>query len=120
MSHSYKNRVDAVILGRDCDPHYVSAAGVQVYGLSDDSQGDGPYISSWTPPDASYGAQPTSAEIAAVSEAAADAAQEADQTATAQTLLTTDVVSASIVEVLSGVAGEDVTNQVLTAIKAKL
>lgn len=119
-SHSYKHKVDAVIVGRGCDPHYVSASGVAVYRLSDDGAGAGPYISAWTPPDASYGDQPTDADIAGVSDEAADDAFASDQTAIAQSMLTEDVVAASIVEVLSAVADEDVTAQVVAAIKAKL
>jgi hypothetical protein len=114
-SHSYKHKVDAVIVGRGCDPHYVSASGVAVYRA-----GAGPDISAWTPPDASYGDQPTDADIAGVSDEAADDAFASDQTAIAQSMLTEDVVAASIVEVLSAVADEDVTAQVVAAIKAKL
>ena len=55
-----------------------------------------------------------------MSDEAADDAFASDQAAIAQSMLTEDVVAASIVEVLSDVADEDVTAQVVAAIKAKL
>jgi hypothetical protein len=79
MAHTLKQRVDSVITDRGCDPHYMSDDGTCVYRLSDESQGSGPYISTWSPPDDSYGDEPTLAELEAVSEAECDAANESSK-----------------------------------------
>ena len=99
-SHSYKHRVDAVITGRGCDPFYMAPDGTCVYRLSDDGQGAGAYISTWSPPDGSYGDQPTDAEIAAVSEADGDAAADLDATHVADGRIdeVTDAVLAAVAQ----------------------
>ena len=113
MSHTFKHSVDAVILSRGADPFVPN-----IYVLVD--SGDGGAIASWTPPDASYGNQPTQEELDAVTDEQAEAASDQELSHIAETRLSTDAVSAAIVEVLSDVADEDVTAQVVAAIKAKL
>jgi len=117
---TFKNKLDAVIIGRGCDPHYHAADGTCVYELQDDGMGDDPFIAAWTPPDATYGDEPTTAEINAVSEAAAISANDTYLTSIATAMLTERRVAEAIVEVLSSVAGSDVSGQVIAAIKAKL
>jgi len=74
---SYKNCIDHIIDARGCDPHYHDPHDDScVYELEQGIDGQ-PFIRDWTPPDASYGDQPTEAEIAAVSEADQTTAQEA-------------------------------------------
>ena len=113
MSHSFKHKVDAVITGRGCDPSVPN-----IYLLVD--QGDGPFIAEWMPPDISYGAKPTVEELNAVTEEQGDAAFEAGQLASATQILQNELLGQAIVEVLSDVAGEDVTDQVIQKIKDKL
>ena len=103
-SHTYKNRVDVVIVGRGCDP---APDGVYVYRISDESLGDGPYLSQWTPPDASYGDQPTEAEISAVSDAAADASADADKQVKAQARLDTDVMALAMLDAIASATSID-------------
>jgi hypothetical protein len=117
---TFKNRLDAVITGRGCDPHYHAADGTCVYELQDDGMGDDPFIAAWTPPDVSYGDEPTTAEINAVSDADAESANDVYLTSIAAAMLADRRVAQAIVEVLSSVAGEDVEPQVLEALKAKL
>jgi hypothetical protein len=106
-SHSYKHRVDAVITGRGCDPFYVGDDGTPVYRLSDDGQGDGAYISSWSPPDASYGDQPTDSEIAAVSEVDGDTAADLDATHVADGHI--DAVTDAVLEAVAAATDIDAT-----------
>jgi hypothetical protein len=113
MAHTFKHSVDAVILSRGADPFVPG-----VYVLVD--SGDGGTIAAWTPPDASYGDQPTQVELDAVTEEQAEAASDQELSHIAETRLSADAVDAAIVEVLSIVAGEDVTAQVVAAIRAKL
>jgi hypothetical protein len=103
-SHSFKDRVDVVIVGRGCDP---APDGVCVYRISDASLGDGPYLSKWTPPDASYGDQPTDAEISAVSDAAADASASADKQVKAQARLDTDVMALAMLDAIASATSID-------------
>jgi hypothetical protein len=79
MVHTFKQRVDAVITNRGCDPYYMSSDGTCVYRISDESQGSGPYISTWSPPDDSYGDEPTLAELEAVSDADCEAADDSSK-----------------------------------------
>ena len=82
---AYKNAIDHIIDSRGCDPYY--HVGDQcVYELQ--NNGDGPFIRDWTPPDASYGDQPSEAEISAVSEADCNAAQQAYRVAHASASVT--------------------------------
>jgi hypothetical protein len=99
-AHSYKHRVDAVITGRGCDPFFLDDDGTSVYRLSDDGQGSGAYISTWSPPDASYGDQPTDGEIAEVSDEDGDAAADLDATHVADGRIdeVTDAVLAAVAE----------------------
>ena len=117
---TFKNRLDAVITGRGCDPHHHQPDGTCVYELQDDGMGDDPFITAWTPPDVSYGDEPTTAEINAVSDVDAEAANEVYLTSIATAMLADRRVAVAIVEVLSSVAGEDVEPQVIDSIKAKL
>jgi hypothetical protein len=72
---AYKNAIDHIIASRGCNPYQHQADGTCVYDLQ--NNGDGPFIRAWTPPDVSYGDQPSEAEIAAVSEADCATAQQA-------------------------------------------
>ena len=83
---AYKNAIDHIIEARGCDPYHHQSDGKCVYELQ--NNGDGPFIRDWTPPDPSYGDQPTEAEIAAVSEADCAAAQQAYRVAHARAGLT--------------------------------
>jgi hypothetical protein len=113
MPHSFKHKVDAVITSRGAD------ASVQgIYMLVD--QGTGPFIAEWTPPDVSYGEKPTDEELNAVTEEQGDEAFEAGQEAMALQIFQGEILAQSIVEVLSEVAGEDVTDQVLEKVAEKL
>ena len=103
-SHTYKHRVDVVIVGRGCDP---APDGVYVYRISDASLGDGPYLSQWTPPDASYGDQPTEAEIAAVSDAAADSSADADKQVKAQGRLDADALAVAMLDAIASATSID-------------
>ena len=113
MAHTLKHSVDAVILSRGADPFVPG-----IYVLVD--SGDGGSIVAWTPPDAGYGDQPTAAELDAVTDAQADAASDLELSHIAHTRLTNDPVCAAIVEVLAGIAGEDVTDQIVASIKGRL
>ena len=116
-SHTFNNRVDAVIAGRGCDPFYIAPDGSRVYKLSNDSLGDGPYISQWSPPDASYGDQPTEAEIAAVSDAAAEAEAEAAKQLKAQTRMYNDTMAIAMLDAIAsatGVDADDLKSDVIT------
>ena len=113
MAHTFKHSVDSVIISRGADPTVPG-----IYLLVD--QGDGPFIAEWMPPDASYGAKPTQEELDAVTDEEAEEAEDVDVTAQASRMLNRSPVSLAIVDVLSSVAGEDVTDQVLAAIKSKL
>lgn len=116
---SLKNQVDAVILGRGCDPNHHQADGTCVYSLI--ATPTSTQISAWTPPDPSYGDQPTDAELDQVTEADAAAAQGELLSATATRLLASDTVAASIVDVLNSIlTPENITDQVLASIKSKL
>jgi hypothetical protein len=106
-AHTYNNRVDAVIVGRGCDPFYMAPDGSCVYKLSDDSLGAGPYISTWSPPDASYGDTPTAAEIAAVSDAAAEAEASAAKQLNAQARLDTDVMALAMLDAIASATSID-------------
>jgi hypothetical protein len=106
-AHSYKHRVDAVITGRGCDPFYIAPDGTCVYRLSDDGQGAGAYISTWSPPNASYGDQPTDSEIAAVSEADGDAAADLDATHVADGHI--DAVTDAVLEAVAEATDIDAT-----------
>jgi hypothetical protein len=118
-SHSYKHRVDAVITGRACDPFYIGDDGTPVYRLSDDGQGAGAYISSWSPPDVSYGDQPTDAEIAAVSEVDGEAAADLDATHVADGRIdaVTDAVIAAVAEA-TVVDADDLRTDVVNRLKS--
>jgi hypothetical protein len=84
---AYKNAIDHIINSRGCNPYHHKSDGTCVYELQ--NNGDGPFIRDWTPPDpVSYGAQPTEAEIAAVSEADCATAQQAYRVAHATLALT--------------------------------
>jgi hypothetical protein len=116
-SHTYKNRVDVVIVGRGCDP---APDGSRVYKLSDDNLGGGPYISEWSPPDASYGDQPTEVEIAAVSDAAADASADADKQVKAQARLDTDVMALAMLDAIASatsIDADDLKEDVVTRLQ---
>ena len=103
-SHTYKNRVDAVIVGRGCDP---APDGSRVYKLSDDNLGGGPYISEWSLPDASYGDQPTEVEIAAVSDAAANSSADADKQVKAQARLDADALAVAMLDAIASATSID-------------
>ena len=103
-SHTYKHRVDVVIVGRGCDP---APDGACVYRISDDSLGGGPYISDWTPPDATYGDQPTEAEIDAVSDAAADASADAARQVKAQGRLDADALAVAMLDAIASATSID-------------
>jgi hypothetical protein len=116
-SHTYKNRVDVVIVGRGCDP---APDGAYVYRLSDDGIGAGPYISEWSPPDASYGDQPTEAEIDAVSDAAAEAEASAAKQLKAQARLDTDVMALAMLDAIASatsIDADDLKEDVVTRLK---
>jgi hypothetical protein len=83
---AYKNAIDHIIDARGCDPYLHQSDGTCVYELQ--NNGDGPFIRDWTPPDASYGDQPTEAEIAAVSAADCATAQQAYRVAHATLAMT--------------------------------
>jgi len=117
---TFKNRLDAVITGRGCDPHHHQPDGTCVYELQDDGMGDDPFIAAWTPPDVSYGDEPTDAEINAVSDIDAESANDSYLTSIATTMLAERRVEQAIVEVLSTVTGEDIEPQIIEALKAKL
>ena len=68
-----QNRLDYIIKDRGCDPYHHQAAGTCVYDLID--RGNGPEVKEWTPPDASYGQQPTQQQLASVTEAQCEEAE---------------------------------------------
>lgn len=82
-----QNRLDYIIKDRGCDPFYHAPGDDQcVYDLID--RGSGPEILAWTPPDDSYGEVPTSAELAAVTDAQCAEAEEDFQASLASGNLT--------------------------------
>jgi hypothetical protein len=103
-SHNYTDKIDALIVNRGCDPR---PAGAYVYRLSDEGIGAGPYISEWSPPDASYGDQPTEAEIDAVSDAAAEAEASSARHEKAQSRLDADALAVAMLDAIASATSID-------------
>jgi hypothetical protein len=115
MRHTFQHRLDAVLVSRGVDPHVPD-----VYRLQDDSDGNGPFIASWTPPDSSYGEQPTAAELAAVTEAQGDASKDAHLEAIFERMLASQPLLDCAIEAMSSATGEDIRAQVMTAMKERM
>jgi hypothetical protein len=81
-----QNRLDYIIKDRGCNPYHHEPDGTCVYDLVD--HGNGPEIDAWTPPDPSYGDQPTEQELASVTDTQCQEAEEDFQQHLAQENIT--------------------------------
>ena len=68
-----QNRLDYIIKDRGCDPYHHQPDGTCVYDLI--NRGNGPEVKEWTPPDDSYGDEPTEQELASVTDAQCEEAE---------------------------------------------
>ena len=112
MLHTLKHRIDAVIVSRGADPGWT---GIVVdmdkvsgpYTVSSDAEGD--YISSWHPPDASYGDEPTETELNAVSVSDANNAQQLERHAIAERAISETGPMAALIEATADATSTDRT-----------
>ena len=105
MTHSFNCIVDAVIISRGADPTWTdsSAAPSGPYTITNDGSGD--HISSWHPPDSTYGTEPTQAELDAITEAEAESARTVMRVNISKQILESSSIHMAMLDAIASATG---------------